>query len=130
MSMVFSHVTLGQRVLFASGGAAANVAAEVARLGAARVMVIASESGRDVAAAVMAAVDVALRWDDVVQHVPVEIAAAARAAAAAARVDAVVCVGGGSATGSREGGCVDHRPADSGGADHLCGVGGHERVGA
>jgi maleylacetate reductase len=99
VSVVFRHVTLGQRVLFASGSAAANVAAEVAGLGASRVMMIASESGRGVAAAVMATVDVVLRWDEVVQHVPVETAAAARAAAAAARVDAVVCVGGGSATG-------------------------------
>jgi Alcohol dehydrogenase, class IV len=99
VSVVFEHVTLGQRVLFASGGAAGHVAAEVARLGAARVMVIASESARGVASAVMAGVDVALWWDDVVQHVPVATAVAARAAAAAARVDLVVCVGGGSATG-------------------------------
>ena len=39
------------------------------------------------------------RWDEVVQHVPVELAERARAAVDAAGADAVVCVGGGSSTG-------------------------------
>jgi maleylacetate reductase len=39
------------------------------------------------------------RWDEVVQHVPVDLAERARAAVDAAGADAVVCVGGGSSTG-------------------------------
>jgi shikimate 5-dehydrogenase len=42
MSLAFDHTTLGQRVMFGSGKAAANVAAEVRRLGARSVMVIAT----------------------------------------------------------------------------------------
>jgi maleylacetate reductase len=42
---------------------------------------------------------VALRWTEVVQHVPVAVADRARAAATDADVDLVVCVGGGSAVG-------------------------------
>ena len=41
MSLDFTHVTLGQRVLFGTGQAAEHVTAEVARLGAKQVMVIA-----------------------------------------------------------------------------------------
>jgi hypothetical protein len=44
MSLNCEHTTLGQRVLFGAGRAGANLAAEVARLGARRVMAIASAS--------------------------------------------------------------------------------------
>jgi maleylacetate reductase len=99
MSVRFEHETLGQRVVFASGEAAASVNAEVARLGARRVMVIAG--GREVALAetVTADVPVAVRHDEVVMHVPVEVADRARKAAADHAVDALVSVGGGSTTG-------------------------------
>ena len=39
------------------------------------------------------------RWDDVAQHVPVELAERARGAATASGADVLVCVGGGSSTG-------------------------------
>ena len=42
MSLRFEHETLGQRVRFAPGGAAAAVREEVERLGATRIMTIAS----------------------------------------------------------------------------------------
>jgi maleylacetate reductase len=99
MSLSFNHVTLGQRVLFGTGAAAANLAAEVARLGAQRVMVIASDRETPAARTVATDIEVALWHDDVVMHVPIETAEKARAAAAGHRIDLLVCVGGGSTTG-------------------------------
>ncbi len=99
MSMTFTHETLGQRVLFGAGRAAEHVAAEIARLGASRPMVIAAEPERALAEAATAGTTPALWWDEVVQHVPVEIADKARAAAAQHDVDVLVSVGGGSTTG-------------------------------
>lgn len=97
--MQFDHLTLGQRVLFGSGRSAANLAAEVTRLGASHVMVIASEFERPMAKTATAQISPVLWWDEVVMHVPVEVADRAREAAAENNVDLVVCVGGGSTTG-------------------------------
>lgn len=97
--MRFVHESLPQRVVFATGGAGDAVAAEVEHLGAARLMVIASTSGRALADRLTAGLPVALRHDGVAEHVPLEEALQARTAAAGQGVDAVVCVGGGSATG-------------------------------
>jgi alcohol dehydrogenase class IV len=93
----FAHRTLGQRVVLDAGAAAARVGAELDRLAPAAVMVI----GGDRQAALLDALagQTALRWTEVVQHVPVELAARARAAAAAHGIDAIVAVGGGSAIG-------------------------------
>lgn len=99
MSLIFDHLTLGQRVLFGSGKAAEHVAAEVTRLGAERIMVVAAESETEIARTVMSETAVALWHDDVVMHVPVETAEKARAAAADAGIDLIVSVGGGSTTG-------------------------------
>lgn len=93
------HDTLPQRVVFACGDAAAAVAAEVERLGGSRVMLIASAREAALADAVAAGTPVVLRQDEIVMHVPAEVAARARAAASAARADLVVSIGGGSATG-------------------------------
>ena len=95
----FTHRTLGQRVVFAPGGAAEAVTAEVARLDARRVMVIASPSQAGTASRVTAALPVALTYDGVAMHVPVEVAQRARRAAADCGADLVVSVGGGSTTG-------------------------------
>ena len=99
MSLVFDHISLGQRVLFGTGKAAENLAAEIARLGAKRVMVIASEFEAQIAGQVTRNIDVALAYDDVAPHVPIDKAEKARAAAAEHGIDLVVCVGGGSTTG-------------------------------
>ncbi|MDN4646182.1 maleylacetate reductase [Arthrobacter sp. PsM3] len=99
MSLTFDHVTLGQRVLFGTGKAAANLAAEAARLGAQRVMVIASDRETEMARTVAADIEVALWHHDVIMHVPIEVAEKARATAAAADIDLLVCIGGGSTTG-------------------------------
>lgn len=95
----FEHESLPQRVCFASGEAAAMVVAETKRLGGSQVMVIAAEPEAELAEEVTAGVPVVLRHDEVVMHVPVEVAERARAAAAAHEVDLVVSVGGGSTTG-------------------------------
>jgi maleylacetate reductase len=99
MALTFEHVTLGQRVLFGSGRAAENLAAEIERLGAKRVMLVASGFESEIAAAVTGGVQVALHWREVAQHVPVDVAERARIAAAEHDIDLLVCVGGGSTTG-------------------------------
>ncbi len=97
--MRFVHTTLPQRVRFASGGAAAGVREEAERLDARRVMVIAADAERALADEVAADLSVALLYDEVLMHVPVEVAERARAAAVANRADAILSVGGGSTTG-------------------------------
>ncbi|WP_030421855.1 maleylacetate reductase [Streptomyces sp. NRRL F-5065] len=97
--MKFAHETLPQRVVFAPGESAAAVAVEVAALGARKAMLIAS--GREAARAdpIAREIPVAARHEEVVRHVPVEVAARAREAAAASGADVLVSVGGGSTTG-------------------------------
>ncbi|SEE47994.1 maleylacetate reductase [Streptomyces sp. Ag109_O5-10] len=100
--MRFDHETLPQRVRFASGAAAAGLAAEVELLGGLRPMVIADPAARAVAREIAAGLPVAHWHDrdgDVVMHVPVAVAERARAAAAEHDVDVLVAVGGGSTTG-------------------------------
>jgi len=97
--MRFVHETLPQRVCFASGEAAACLEHEVATIGASRVMLIASKREMDIAEGITGNLRVLLRYDDVVMHVPVEVAARGREAAATHNVDAIVSVGGGSTTG-------------------------------
>ena len=99
MSLKFTHTTLGQRVLFGNGQATENLAAEVARLEAKTVMVIAGERGMELATAVAKDIDVAVWHDEVVMHVPVEVAERARTVSADNGVDLLVSVGGGSTTG-------------------------------
>ena len=95
MKVRFAHETLPQRVVFASFEAAQHVAAEVARLGASRPMVIAGGSASALADSLAAVV----RHTEVVMHVPGDVAGRARKAAEEHDVDILVSVGGGSATG-------------------------------
>jgi maleylacetate reductase len=99
MGLVFDHETLGQRVLFGTGLTQQNLTAEVARLGAQTVMVIAAAYEAEIAVKVTAGITAAVRYDDVVQHVPIEKAELARTVALDNGVDLLVCVGGGSTTG-------------------------------
>jgi maleylacetate reductase len=94
----FTHDTLAQRVVFDCGRVVESVAAEAARLGG-PVMLIHGGSGRAVAERLAGVLDVVVRWEDVRQHVPEELAARARAACTRAGAKVVVCVGGGSAIG-------------------------------
>jgi maleylacetate reductase len=95
----FDHESLPQRVRFASGAAADNLAAEIEELGASRLMVIAAASERELAERIAGGLPVALWHHEVAMHVPVEVAERARASAKEHDVDALVCVGGGSTTG-------------------------------
>ncbi len=97
--MNFVHEELAQRVHFVAGAAADGVEAEVGRLGTGRVMVIAAPAEADLADQVTSGITTVLRYDEVVMHVPIEVAERARAAATEHQVDLIVSVGGGSTTG-------------------------------
>jgi maleylacetate reductase len=99
VALQFDHTTLGQRLLFGRGEAAANTARAVEAIGAARVLLIADGFAAAVADEIAGRVHVAARIDDVIQHVPVERAREAVELARTRDADAVVSVGGGSATG-------------------------------
>lgn len=86
-------------MLFGAGRGAENLEAEVRRLDAQRVMVIAGERELEMARGITSRIDVALWHDEVVMHVPVEVAERGRAAAAEHGIDLLVSVGGGSTTG-------------------------------
>jgi len=96
----FTFDQLPSRIVFAPG-ALAQVGAEVQRLGAERVMLVHDGMTTGSADAVAAQLDgrLAVRWNEVAQHVPVELADRARAAASDHGVDAIVSIGGGSSTG-------------------------------
>jgi maleylacetate reductase len=95
----FVYESLPGRVVFGFGEQA-QIADEVARLGAERVLLLSSPSATAAADALHAALgDVALRWTEVAEHVPIELAERARAAAWDARIDVIVTIGGGSAIG-------------------------------
>ncbi|MDV8023846.1 maleylacetate reductase [Rhodococcus sp. IEGM 1330] len=95
----FEHDSLAQRVLFGAGKAASNLAAEVTRLGATSVMVIAGPAETELAKSVCSKIEPRLMYSEVVQHVPIETAEKARAAAREHEVDLLVSIGGGSTTG-------------------------------
>jgi maleylacetate reductase len=96
----FVHDAAAVRVIFAPG-AVARVGPEVERLGAARVLLVAGGSAARHADRIAGDLGVRLvgRIRDAVRHVPVAVAEAAVATARTAAADAVVSVGGGSATG-------------------------------
>jgi maleylacetate reductase len=97
--MRFDHETLGQRVRFASGRAHESLAAEIDLLDASRVMLIASRDERKLAESITAGLPVAVMHDEVVMHVPTDVADRAREVAAQHDVDLLLCIGGGSTTG-------------------------------
>ena len=99
MTLEFEHETLGQRVLFGTGKAAAHLEREVQRLGAERIMLIASPRAHKLAAHITANIDLVINYDEVVMHVPVEVAHEASMMARENVADLLICVGGGSATG-------------------------------
>jgi maleylacetate reductase len=93
------HETLGQRVRFATEEAANGLAREVDALGARRVMVVVSSNRVELAHHITSDIPVAVVHDEVAMHVPVAIAERAREVASAHGIDALVSIGGGSATG-------------------------------
>lgn len=108
--MRFVYESLPGRVVFGAGRRA-DVPGEVDRLGATRVLLIsdggAEAFGDEIAAAL--GTRLAGRWTEVVQHVPVELAERSRRRATELAADAVVSVGGGSATGLAKAIALTHR---------------------
>jgi maleylacetate reductase len=96
----FTYDQLPARIVFGAGRLK-EVGAEVERLGLQRVMLISDWATAAAAATVTDQLGprLVLPWDEVAQHVPVELADRARTAATEANIDCVVCIGGGSSTG-------------------------------
>ncbi|BBC38316.1 Maleylacetate reductase [Streptomyces graminofaciens] len=90
----------GQRVVFGSGTARKDVAAEVTGLGARRVLVIAADGERALAEDICEDLPVVSVFGGVRPHVPAEVAEAVRAAAREHAADLLLSVGGGSTTGT------------------------------
>jgi alcohol dehydrogenase class IV/protocatechuate 3,4-dioxygenase beta subunit len=98
----FARDVLPGRVVFGAGVARTALAGEVARLGVSRLLLIPSGSEQSAARELFAplADRIAGTFTGVLPHVPVEVADAARKQAAAVGADAVLSLGGGSATGT------------------------------
>ncbi|GAA1678864.1 maleylacetate reductase [Kribbella yunnanensis] len=100
MTDSFVHTSYASRVVFGPG-TLEQVAAEVELLGVRRALVIATGSAQQAADVVEEALTerFAGRIDGVRQHVPTEVAEAARATAREVEADGIVAIGGGSAIG-------------------------------
>jgi maleylacetate reductase len=98
----FTYDALPGRVVFAAGAARRELAGEVDRLGARRLLLIATEQERPLAEELSAVLGdrVVGVFDEVRPHVPNPIAERARAVAADAGADALLSIGGGSTTGT------------------------------
>ena len=98
----FGATIYGGRVVFGAGAARDALAAVVERLGARRVLVVATERERPLVQRLAPELGdrLAGTFSRVRAHVPVEIADAARAAARDAGADALIAVGGGSTIGT------------------------------
>ena len=109
MSTAFTYEQLPQRVVFGAGRRR-QLADEVDRFGR-HVFLVSDGAAKETADELAEALGdrVALRWDDVVQHVPVDLAERARVAATRSEADAIVCVGGGSSTGLAKAIALTHR---------------------
>ncbi|MEV6912726.1 maleylacetate reductase [Amycolatopsis sp. NPDC051071] len=96
----FTYDALPGRVVFGSGVARTGLRAEVDAFEARRILLIAADSEAELARELCApfADRLAVTFSEVRPHVPVEVAERAREAAAGA--DLVLCVGGGSTTGT------------------------------
>lgn len=99
LPLVFNHLTLGQRVAFGTGMAQKHLAQEIHRLGACRAMVITSARDESTGLRLVPFDCVSVRWTEVAQHVPAELAHRARGAAQEGQADLLVAIGGGSAIG-------------------------------
>lgn len=96
----FTYDALPARIVFGPGAARTRLAGEIERLGATRLLLIASERDAARVRELVApfAARVTATFTAVREHVPVATAQAARAAASGA--DAVLCIGGGSTIGA------------------------------
>jgi alcohol dehydrogenase class IV len=100
--MRFAYESLPLRILFGAGQAGAHIPTALAESGIVRPLLIATEreSARALGLLGAAQIGPADVFTAVRQHVPAETAAAARRAAAECGADGLLCVGGGSTTGT------------------------------
>ena len=98
----FHYEALPGRVVFGAGAARRELATEVERLDAHRVLLVATETEETLARELAAPLGerVVAVFTSVRPHVPLPVAEAARALALSVRADAVLSVGGGSTTGT------------------------------
>jgi maleylacetate reductase len=96
----FRYDQQASTVLFGAGRVG-DVGQATVAIGAARTMLIhdANASGLADGIAIQLGSVIACRWNEVVQHVPGELAERARAMASKVAIDSIVCVGGGSSIG-------------------------------
>ncbi|MFF0265640.1 maleylacetate reductase [Kribbella sp. NPDC004536] len=127
----FVHTFWPGRVVFGAGSLE-RVGDEVAALGVRRVLVIATNSARDAADLVELQLGDRFvgRIDGVAQHVPTEVADAARAKAHELAADAIVAIGGGSAIGLAKAVALKSTPGGAGTAGAVGGAGGAGGAGA
>src|SRR5215210_510061 len=98
----FTYEALPGRVVFGVGASRERLAAEVERLGARRLLLVATERERGLVEELAAPLGdrVVGVFTDVRPHVPVEVARAAKAMARESGADCLLSVGGGSTTGT------------------------------
>src|SRR5882672_820977 len=94
----FTYVAMPARVLFGAG-TVSQLAAEVERLGAKRVLLISTPGRAEMVRAVAQGLSVAGLFDQAVMHTPIAAVEAARAMAKSVDADCCVTVGGGSTIG-------------------------------
>jgi len=94
----FTYVALPTRVVFGAGSVG-QLAAEVERLGAKRVLLISSRGRAETVRSLAKGLAVAGVFDQVVMHTPLAVVEAAREQAKAVNADCCVAVGGGSTIG-------------------------------
>ncbi|WP_394281560.1 maleylacetate reductase [Corynebacterium sp.] len=96
---IFTHRFLEQEIYFGTGEAPKHLRRALARLGASRPLLITSERNHQQARNLTEGLTLASVFQDVVMHVPTEVATRARQVARDTEADAVISLGGGSATG-------------------------------
>lgn len=105
----FTYEALPGRVVFGSGASRERLVEEVDRLGANRVLLVATEQERYLAEELAEPLRERLAsvFTDVKPHVPVRVAAAARETASRLRADCLLSIGGGSTTGTAKAVALD-----------------------
>jgi maleylacetate reductase len=98
--LAFQYQAHAQRVIFGAGCARSDLVNEVKLLECSRVLVVAGGAEVAVANELTADLPVVGVFSGVRPHVPVAVAEAVRALAAESEADVVVCIGGGSTTGT------------------------------
>jgi alcohol dehydrogenase class IV len=94
----FIYVAMPARVVFGAGSAA-QLGAEVERLGAKRALLISTPGRGEMVRSVAKDLKVAGLFDQAVMHTPIAMVEAARAKAKSVDADCCICIGGGSTIG-------------------------------